>query len=283
MIHFLFMSSRFSEGEKIFDTKKTKVKRFTKISIYLSIFVFTCLFVFTSQVLVSDKSSTSWLNKIPIIGHIKRLVESADKELKGEDRDRINILLLGMGGKGHQGGYLTDTIMLASIQPSTKKVALISIPRDLAVPMENLGWRKINNVNAFAEVEKKGSGGLAISQALSDILGQPIDYFVRVDFEGFVNIIDKLGGVNVYVDNTLEDYRYPIMGMEEAEPYESRFEHLYIEKGRQYMDGSLALKYVRSRHGGGGEGSDFARAKRQQKILQAVKSELLKKFLSAAS
>jgi hypothetical protein len=79
----------------------------------------------------------------------------------------------------------------------------------------------------------------------------------------------------VEVENTLNDYSYPIMGREDAEPYESRFEHLHIEKGWQTMDGKLALKYARSRHAAGVEGSDFARAKRQQKIIQAAKDKLL--------
>lgn len=255
--------------------KKSGFKRFG----YIFIFLFVFFAVFSSQPPNSNEAGESWLDRIPIIGQIKHLVESADKQLKGEDRDRINILLLGMGGRQHQGGYLTDTIILASLEPSTKKVALLSIPRDLTVPIEGLGWRKINNINAFAEVENSNSGGLAVSQALSDILELPIDYYFRVDFEGFVNIINELGGLKINVENILKDPMYPIMGMEEAEPYDSRFEHLYIPAGWQEMDGELALKYVRSRHASGVEGSDFARAKRQQKILEAVKDKLLSKYI----
>ncbi|MFA4941802.1 MAG: LCP family protein, partial [Patescibacteria group bacterium] len=232
---------------------------------------------FSNKILTSEQDSSSWIYKIPIIGQIKHLAESADKNLKGEDRDRINILLLGMGGKNHDGGYLTDTIMLASIEPSTKKVALLSIPRDLTIPMEGMGWRKINNVNAFAEAKNPGSGGLAISQALGDILKMPIDYYVRMDFDGFVNIIDELGGIEVYVDNTLDDKSYPILGMEDAEDYYSRYETLYIPEGWQKLDGSLALKYVRSRHAYGVEGSDFARSRRQQKVIEAAKDKFLSK------
>ena len=254
---------------------KKKMKKGKKIAIFLVVFFLVASVSFSNQVLMTDQSSTSWLDKIPIIRHIKNLVESADKELKGEDQDKINILLLGMGGKNHEGGYLTDTIILASLEPSTKKVALISIPRDLAVPVEDMGWRKINNINAYAEVANPGSGGLAISQAVSDMLDIPIDYYVRVDFDGFINIVDELDGVEVYVENILEDFRYPILGKEEAEDYESRFEHLYIAKGWQTMDGSLALKYARSRHAAGVEGSDFARARRQQKILEAAKEKIL--------
>jgi LCP family protein required for cell wall assembly len=140
-----------------------------------------------------------------------------------------------------------------------------------------MGWRKINNVNAFAEAKNPGSGGLAISQALGDILKMPIDYYVRMDFDGFVNIIDELGGIEVYVDNTLDDKSYPILGMEDAEDYYSRYETLYIPEGWQKLDGSLALKYVRSRHAYGVEGSDFARSRRQQKVIEAAKDKFLSK------
>ncbi len=235
------------------------------------------LFIFSSTVIMSDQKAGSWMYKIPILGQIKHLAESADKNLKGEERDRINILLLGMGGENHEGGYLTDTIMLASLEPSTQKISLLSIPRDLTIPMEGKGWRKINNVNAYAEFEEEGSGGIAISQALGDVLKTPIDYYVRVDFQGFVNIVNELGGVKVDVENTLDDPRYPVPGRENDENYESRYEHLHIEAGVHKMDGETALKYARSRHSSGIEGSDFARARRQQLILEAVKDKLLSK------
>lgn len=262
------------KAEKL--AKKPKKKRtIIKVLAFLIIFFGTSFAVFSSQIIISGQSSDSWFANLPIVKQIKHLAESAERKLKGEDEDRINILLLGMGGRFHEGGYLTDTIMLVSLQPSTKKVSMLSIPRDTAIPVEGKGWEKINSINAYAEMEEAGSGGVAMSQAMSDILQTPIDYYVRVDFEGFVNIVDELGGLDVYVENTLSDRQYPIMGREEAEDYESRFEHLYIEKGLQKMDGKLALKYARSRHAIGIEGSDFARAKRQQQVIVAAKEKAL--------
>ncbi len=184
-----------------------------------------------------------------------------------------------MGGRTHEGGYLTDTIMLASIDPGTKKVSLVSLPRDLSVAIEDMGYQKINSINAYAEMNEAGSGGLAISQAVSDILGIPVDYYLRVDFQGFINIVDKLGGIEIMVENNLNDYSYPVMGREEAEDYDSRYEHLYVEKGLTEMDGTLALKYARSRHGVGVEGSDFARSRRQQLVISAVKEKALESKL----
>ena len=182
--------------------KKTKKRKILKFFIYTGIFFITASVVLFSQAAVSEQSHDFWFGHLPIIKQIKHLAESADRKLKGENKDRINILLLGMGGKNHEGGWLTDTIILASLQPSTKKAALISIPRDLTVPIENKGWQKVNSINAYAEMEEHNSGGEAVSQALGDILNTPIDYYVRVDFPGFINIINELGGLDIYVDNT---------------------------------------------------------------------------------
>ncbi len=230
--------------------------------------------IFAGKVIVSDSNSDSWLST-KIFGKLPHITNTTNKKLIGEENDRINILLIGMGGKNHDGGYLADTIMLLSTKPSTKQVSMISIPRDMTVPVENGSWRKINSINATAEAKEEGSGGAAMTGALSEILGTPITYYVRADFQGFVNIIDEMGGVTVDVENTLDDYSYPIMGEEDNPNYYSRYEHLHVEKGLQKMNGSLALKFARSRHGIGSEGSDFARAKRQQLILQAVKDKLL--------
>ncbi|MFH1233878.1 MAG: LCP family protein [Patescibacteria group bacterium] len=249
--------------------KKTK-----PIKTLSCIFIFFLLAIFFFSLTVNSVDQpSSWIDKIPIIGNLKHLAKSATIKLKGEDRGRINILLLGIGGKNHDGSYLTDTIILASIEPSTKKVAFVSIPRDMAIPIENMGWRKINNVNAFAEAKEPNSGGLAISQAVRDILNIPVDYYVRLDFTGFEKIIDELGGVNIYVDNAFDDYKYPILGNESA-PWEERYQHLHFDQGWEKMDGELALKYARSRHAYGVEGSDFARARRQQKIIKAVKDKI---------
>lgn len=202
-------------------------------------------------------------------------IPGVEKKLQGEDQDRINILLLGMGGDGHDGPYLTDTIILASLKPSTKEVALFSIPRDLVVPIDNSGnWQKINSINAYAKSNGSDSG-LATSQAISKIFNIPINYYTLMDFSGFVNIINDLGGINVDVDNTLDDYAYPILGQEDNPDYAARFKHLHVDKGLQTMNGELALEYTRSRHALGVEGSDFARSKRQQKVIEAVKAKLL--------
>jgi len=248
-------------------------KKWWKFFAYAAGIIVVILFAFTSRVLMSEDNTIT--SALSFLSQIKHLAQTSDNLLKGERDGRINILLLGMGGKNHDGGYLTDTIMLASIAPKTGQTSLLSIPRDLIIPLEGYNMRKINNVNAFAEVDDPGSGGLAVSQALSRILDIPIDYYVRLDFDGFIKIIDDLGGIEVEVKNTLDDHFYPIMGEEDNPNYDSRFEYLHVEKGLKKMDGKLALKFVRSRHAAGIEGSDFARSRRQQKVLEAVKDKIL--------
>ncbi len=266
----------FKPKDSEFSASEAPQKKKKKGKIIGLVFLGLIIFIVLSS---CNRPSTSnnekgWLNNF-FWGSLSRIIGSDKKELKGESDDRINILLLGMGGKGHDGAYLTDTIMLVSLRPSDKKVALLSIPRDTVVPIKGYGWRKINNINAYAEAEDSGSGGKATIDELSSILEIPIQYYFRADFDGFINMIDKLGGIEVNVEKILDDPQYPILGQEENPDYPSRFEHLYVEKGLQKMDGSLALKFARSRHGLNGEGSDFARSRRQQLVLEAVKEKLL--------
>jgi LCP family protein required for cell wall assembly len=207
-------------------------------------------------------------------GTIKHLATNTEKSLAGENEDRINVLLTGIGGKDHDGAELTDTIILVSMKPSTQEVAMFSIPRDMSVPWPNHGWTKINNINAYGESNEKGSGIYELNNTIEKLFNIDIHYNVKIDFEGFIKIVDELGGLDVNVENTLNDYKYPILGEEDNPNYYSRYEHLSLEEGWQTMDGSLALKYARSRHALGIEGSDFARAKRQQKIIEAIKNKV---------
>ena len=256
-----------TEDEQLLNSRKRR-----RITTYV-IAILVIALVFSGKILMSSQNATSWIPGISFLNKLRHLVPIADKQLVGEEGDRINILLLGMGGEGHDGAYLTDTIMLASLKPSTKQVALVSIPRDLTTPVS--GWRKINSINAYAEQQTPGSGGTATAKAIEELLQTPITYYIRVDFAGFERIIDEIGGVEINVENAFDDYTYPIGGQEDNPNYYARFEHLHFDAGLQKMNGSLALKYARSRHAFGLEGSDFARARRQQLLLEAVKEKLL--------
>ncbi len=195
------------------------------------------------------------------------LVFKKDTNLEGEKKDRINVLLLGIGGLGHDGPFLTDTIMIASIQPSTNEIALISIPRDLGVHIGTRGIYKVNHASAFGETEKAGWGGAYATEIISKTFDTPIPYYVRLDFTAFEEIIDEVGGIRVDVPKAFTDYQYP--------GPKNSYQTVTFKQGPQTMDGATALKYARSRHGNNGEGSDFARARRQQQILVALKEKVL--------
>ncbi len=250
--------------------KTSKIRRFFlafgKFIIYILIVLAILISTFSYQIIFSEESLSPSLEKFSFFQQLRHLTASTEKVLKGEHSDRINILLLGMGGLGHEGPYLTDTIIAASFRPSDKKTALLSIPRDLSVYIPKYEWRKINHANSFGELENPGHGGELASQVVSDVLNIPVYYYVRVDFNGFQQLIDDLGGLKIYVERSFIDYEYP------AENFE--FQTVSFKKGWQVMDGNVALKFARSRHGTNGEGSDFARAARQQKILIALKNKI---------
>ena len=210
-------------------------------------------------------------------------------ELKNTDPKNVNLLLLGIGGGNHDGPLLSDTIIYANIDIKNSKISLISLPRDL---WSNDLKGRINSAYAKGEAKKKGGGLILAKTVIGKITGQPIDYVLVIDFSGFIKAVDLMGGLNVQVDRTFDDYQYPIEGKEnelcghselEIESYiasnsaESdlpnffpcRYEHLFFEKGEQYMDGETALKFVRSRHAKGEEGTDFARSQRQEKVIRA--------------
>lgn len=205
-----------------------------------------------------------------------------------------NILLLGIGGGTHDGPNLTDTIILVSLNSKKKDVILVSIPRDLWVPDLN---EKVNTAYQIG-LDKNPSNGLGEAiKIMTKITGQPIQYAFRMDFQGFEKAINLLGGIDINVPDTLDDYYYPIQGeskstcahtaleiqqftaTESAEFdnwqfFSCRYMHLHVGKGFQHMSGQLALEYVRSRHASGSEGTDFARSRRQQLIIEAVKNKI---------
>jgi len=228
-----------------------------------------------------------------------------------------NILLMGYGGAGHDGGLLTDTMILGHIIPKEKKVVLISIPRDLWVPMEvRAGTESAYKINAafaigsddraYPNKPKKyqgDNGGLSMAKdAVGNVTGLAVDYAVAVDFSGFEKLMKTLGGVFIDVPFTFEDKLYPLKGKEKEtcgksdedmakttatlsgtlleQEFPCRYETLKFEKGKQFMDGGSALKFVRSRHSDV-NGGDFGRSMRQQAFLLGVKNRLL--TLSAAA
>ncbi len=195
---------------------------------------------------------------------------------------RTNFLVLGREGTDttRGGGLLTDTLIMVSIHPAAHDIVLLSIPRDIWVPSLKA---KINSAYYYGEQKKPGSGGLILAKAaVGEVIDQPIHYAVVIDFAGFEKIIDLLGGVDIQVDRGFVDHKFPIAGREndvcDGDPlYACRYETVEFKSGLQHMDGAMALKFVRSRQAEGEEGSDFARSRRQEKMLLALRDKLLSK------
>ena len=205
----------------------------------------------------------------------------------------LDILLMGIGGAGHEGGTLSDSITLVRLDAANKKVTLIAIPRDLWVPIpaggNNSVWQKINM--AYAQ----GGGNLS-EYVVSQTLAVQVDRYITVDFGNFTGGVNELGGVDVDVAKTFDDYFYPMAGQElntcGATPdqiaawekqysgfslekqFTCRYEHIHFDKGITHMDGATTLKFVRSRHSAE-YGSDFARGERAQAVLLAIAKKLL--------
>ncbi|HAV10955.1 MAG TPA: hypothetical protein DCX32_00185 [Candidatus Moranbacteria bacterium] len=191
------------------------------------------------------------------------LIPSQRTILSGEDKGRVNILLLGAAGEKKPGSNLTDTVMLASIDTQSKKVSLLSLPRDLYVKIP--GSASHAKINSLYQIGLRNNQGTElIEKTVSEITGQKIDYYLVVDFDGFTTFIDTLGGVTVNVERNIYDSRYP-------GPNYS-YETFELKKGVQVLDGTTALKYVRERHDD--PQGDFGRAKRQQQTIQAVKNKV---------
>lgn len=201
-----------------------------------------------------------------LVRHVK---SSYFSEITTVYPDKLNFLLLGVNDNDGTGD-LTDTIILASLDLVNRKITLVSIPRDLWI--EEIKT-KINSAYHY--------GGIAmVKKQILEILGQKVDYYAVFNFKSFEKIVDFLGGIEINVARTFDDYKYPIAGKERDlcngdRTYACRYEHLHFDAGLQTMDGATALKFVRSRNAQDEEGSDFSRSARQELVIQAIKDNII--------
>ena len=189
--------------------------------------------------------------------------EVPNKVAEGYEHDRINLLLIGIGGPTHpgEGKDLADAIILVSLKPSTKQAALISLPRDLYVEMDNgIGMQRLNAAHALGkQISFKGQGPGFLVHTVERVLGEPVHAYARVDFLAFEKVIDALGGVDIYVHRPFHDYLF----------------NDGFEQGWQHMSGKRALRYARYRYiRASAEGNNFGREMRQQQVLSAVRAKL---------
>lgn len=200
-------------------------------------------------------------------------LKAAGEELKVDAFGHSNFLILGTGGANHDGGDLTDTIIVASLDNEKKLVTMISLPRDTYIKDQEVGNSRINEVyyNAKNHFGSSIEGLNHLKGKVESLLGVPIHYWIKIDFKGFKELIDALDGIDVDVEKAIYDPYYPLDGTYQTQTFK-------LNAGLQHLDGATALKYARSRK----TTSDFDRAKRQQDIIYAIKEKTLqtKTFLS---
>ena len=164
---------------------------------------------------------------------------------------RTNILLLGLDyAPPNSTVARTDTIILTTFATPPAYVGLLSIPRDLWIPIRNVGSNRINTAHFFAEAQQPGSGPYATMQAIQDNFGIKSDYFIRLRFEGFREIVDAMGGLDIKLDKPMAGY----------------------EAGNYHLTGRKALAFARNRRGS----DDFSRMEQGQLILKSIYKQLLK-------
>jgi polyisoprenyl-teichoic acid--peptidoglycan teichoic acid transferase len=218
-------------------------------------------FLFVSLTVLAHLPKSDW--SFDLAGAVGRLTLGSAADEYDPGKPVINILLTGKGGGDHDAPDLTDTIMLASFNLEKKSVSFFSIPRDLYVKYPTGGQGRINETfmrgaNKYGSQEE---GIKALKAMVEKITGQTVDYYVGVDFMGFIKAVDILGGITVNVPETFVDNEYPDGNW--------GYTTFKLDAGTQTLDGATALKYARSRH----STSDFDRSLRQQEILRALKSQ----------
>jgi LCP family protein required for cell wall assembly len=181
-------------------------------------------------------------------------------------RERVNILLLGVDQRpSEEGPWRSDTMIVVTVDPRTMTAGALSIPRDLYLEIPGYGERRVNMAHFLGDAYDYPGGGPALAMDTIEYnLGIPMHYHIRVNFQGFREIVDYLGGVSIDVEEEIWDYRYP----------DGQFGYttIHIPAGTQVMDGRRTLQYSRTRH----SGTDFDRLRRQQQVLMAIRKKALR-------
>lgn len=244
-----------SKDRKIFKEEKDS-SSIPKLKINLIASILFVIIVFLSYGIYKNISAIDY----------SILLKVAGTSLLSDEDGLTNFLILGIGGKNHDGGDLTDTIMIASLDQKNKHVSMVSIPRDIYIKDETIGSSKINEVYYYAKkhFNDENAGLSFFTTKIEELTGTDIHYYLLADFKGFKDIIDIIGGVEINVENDIYDPYYPKDGT-------YFYETFSIKKGIQTLDGETALKYARSRK----TTSDFDRSFRQQQIIYAIKEKAM--------
>ncbi|HEX7155194.1 MAG TPA: LCP family protein [Thermoanaerobaculia bacterium] len=228
-------------------TEPPKPEKATRVVEIVLFGVFAVLIVLAGVALYTSYS--------PDYQQVPNLVDQGMKD------DRINVLLIGVGGDTHPGGGkdLADALLLVSLKPSTRQVSMISIPRDLYVKVGRFGKHRLNLAHSIGnESGYPGAGPGLLTDTVKEVFNQPVHAFARVDFAAFREIVDSLGGIEINVP---------------VKMYDELFKDTF-EAGPQIMSGDRALRYARYRYIKGPQGDNYARELRQQQVVDAIRKKL---------
>lgn len=236
--------------------KQQKINQKKRIKLSVPIIILVVVIIVLSVAIVKTISSIDF----------SIFLRAAGETLQKDSLGHTNFLLLGAGGKNHSGGDLTDTMIVASLDNEDKLITMISIPRDLYMKDDIIGDSRINGIalNATKHFGTEEEGVAYMKGKVEEIVGVPIQYWVKIDFKGFKDLVDAIGGIDVNVKTAIHDPFYPKDGTILYAPFN-------ISTGPQHLNGETALKYARSRE----TTSDFDRAQRQQDIIFAIKEKAL--------
>ncbi|GAC1349223.1 MAG: hypothetical protein NVSMB27_20320 [Ktedonobacteraceae bacterium] len=214
-----------------------------------------------------------------IVGQSAPLLKGEDNPNQGRNSTnilsggRINILLLGSDtDQKFQNGYLAQTDIVVTIDPATKSVGMLSIPRDLFINVPGYGMMKLDEAFYYGQTYNNGNGVSLSRLTISQDFGIPINYYAWVGLSGFMKVVDTAGGVDIDVLHPITDDVYPDDTGTHSQNA-NNYKRLYMAPGPQHLDGLHALEYVRSRHAD--LVGDFGRSARQQQILSDLKTRLV--------
>lgn len=244
----------------------------TRLLIFLSqkIWWFIGGFVFLGLCFIGIRSYQFFhrlnIESVDILAFLGRGREKVD-----QTNDLTNFLLLGTRGEGSDSPNLADSILVFSLNRLSNQITLTSVPRDLWVPSLQA---KINTAYHYGEIASPGAGTVFAQTSILETIGLPIHYTAVINFSLFKQVVDLVGGVDIFLDRGFTDTQFPIPGKENVYPVANRYETISFPAGNIHLDGETALKFVRSRHSEGSEGTDFARSQRQQLLIGSLRQKI---------
>ncbi len=228
--------------------------KYTLFSILSLLFIFMCFVGWKAYGTYSQADSIQKSRDESRFGHFEEKSEYKPPEWEGSER--VNVLLMGGDERGLRKGDVarSDSMLVVSFEPVTKEIHLFSVLRDTHVAIPGF---KDNRVNAAITL-----GGPELTmKTIGNLMGLDIQYYVYVDFQGFIKLVDAVGGVDFYVE---KDMKY-------SDAADGHVYDINLKKGQQHLDGDKALQYVRFRHD---RLSDFTRTERQRDFLKAIAAKL---------